>query len=143
MLLMFGFENCVCFLSPHSSSISIYMRVYYIYIYIYNIIFTSKCHRKTTPSPKRSNYDKVLKPPSLPINTKVKDIEPLQDEMMSYIYTNLPVNAIVRLPNPWSENCQGQETFLAPSADNQTCNYDKVLKLQSLPINTDVKGIEL
>ena len=38
-----------------------------------------------------------------------------------YIHTNLPVNFEVKLPHPWS---QGQETFLAPSADNQTRNYD-------------------
>ena len=42
-----------------------------------------------------------------------------------YIYTNLSVNAIVRLPHPWSGDSQGQETFLAPSADKQTRNYDK------------------
>ena len=30
-----------------------------------------------------------------------------------YIYTNLPVNAIVRLPHPQSGDSQGQETFLA------------------------------
>ena len=36
------------------------------------------------------------------------------------IYINLPVNAIVRLPHPWSGDSQGQETFLAPSADKQT-----------------------
>ena len=35
-----------------------------------------------------------------------------------YIYINLPVNAIVRLPHPWSRSIQGQETFLAPSTDN-------------------------
>ena len=40
------------------------------------------------------------------------------------IYTNLPVNAIVRLPHPPSGDSQGQETFLAASADKQTCNYD-------------------
>ena len=34
-----------------------------------------------------------------------------------YIYTNLPVSDIVRLPHPWSRDSQGQETFLAPSAD--------------------------
>ena len=37
-----------------------------------------------------------------------------------YIYTSLPglpVNAIVRLPHPWRRDSQGQETFLAPSAD--------------------------
>ena len=28
-----------------------------------------------------------------------------------YIYTNLPVNAIVRLPHPRSGDSQGQETF--------------------------------
>ena len=39
-----------------------------------------------------------------------------------YIYTNLAVNAIVRLHHPQSRDSQGQETFLAPSADNQTCN---------------------
>ena len=44
-----------------------------------------------------------------------------------YIYTNLPVNTIVnaRLPHPWSGNSQRQETFLAPSANKQTRNYDK------------------
>ena len=40
------------------------------------------------------------------------------------IYTNLPVNVIVRLPHPRSGNSQGQEMFLAPSADKQTRNYD-------------------
>ena len=39
-----------------------------------------------------------------------------------YICTNLPVNAIVRLPHPQSGDSQGQETFLAPSADKQTRN---------------------
>ena len=34
-----------------------------------------------------------------------------------YIYRNLPVNAIVRLPHPPSGDSQGQETFLAPSAE--------------------------
>ena len=59
------------------------------------------------------------------------------------IYTNLPVNAIVRLPHPQSGDSQGQETFLAPSADKQTRNYDtRVLKPPSLPINPKVKGIE-
>ena len=60
-----------------------------------------------------------------------------------YIYTDLPVNAIVRLPHPRSGDSQGQETFLAPSADKQTRNYDtRVLKPSSLPINPKVKGIE-
>ena len=42
-----------------------------------------------------------------------------------YIYnTNLPVNAIVRLPHPQRGDSQGQKTFLAPSADKQTRNHD-------------------
>ena len=59
-----------------------------------------------------------------------------------YIHTNLPVNTIVRLPHSRSGDSQGQETFLAPSGDKQTRNYDTVLKPPSLPINTKVKGIE-
>ena len=39
-------------------------------------------------------------------------------------YTNLPVNAMVRLPHPRSRGSQGQEMFLAPSADKQTRNCD-------------------
>ena len=38
-----------------------------------------------------------------------------------YIYTNLPVNAIVGLvglTHPRRGDSQGQENFLAPSADN-------------------------
>ena len=34
------------------------------------------------------------------------------------------MNAIVRLPHPESRDSQDQETFLAPSADKQTRNYD-------------------
>ena len=44
--------------------------------------------------------------------------------MYIYIYTYLPVNVIVRLPRFRSPNNQGQETFLAPSADKQTRNYN-------------------
>ena len=40
------------------------------------------------------------------------------------MYTNLPVNAIVRLPHPRRGDSQSQETFLAPPADKQTGNYD-------------------
>ena len=43
----------------------------------------------------------------------------------------------------FTSECHGQETFLAPSADKQTRNYDRrVLKPPSLPINPNVKGIE-
>ena len=41
------------------------------------------------------------------------------------IHTNLPVNVIARLPHPRIGDSQGQKTFLAPSADKQTRNYDK------------------
>ena len=40
------------------------------------------------------------------------------------IYTNLPVNGMVRLPPPRRGGSLGQETFLVRSADKQTCNYD-------------------
>ena len=40
------------------------------------------------------------------------------------IYTNLPVNAIGRLPHPQKGDCQSQKTFLAPSAHNHTRNYN-------------------
>ena len=40
------------------------------------------------------------------------------------IYTNVLVNAIVRLPYPQSNDSQGKEMFLASSADNKTRNYD-------------------
>ena len=56
-----------------------------------------------------------------------------------YIYIYI-YSAIVRLPNPRNRDSQGQEMFLAPSADNQTCDYDTALKPPSLPINTKVKG---
>ena len=41
-----------------------------------------------------------------------------------YIYTNLPVDIIVWLPHPRSGDSQGQERFLAPSAEKQTHYYD-------------------
>ena len=77
---------------------------WYIYIYIYICKFTSKCHSQTTPSlewrsPGPENvfstlcwqanpqlWERMFKPPSLPINPKVKRIEPYQDEMVSHIY---------------------------------------------------------
>ena len=59
------------------------------------------------------------------------------------IYTNLPVNAVVRLPDRQSGDRQGQKIFLAPSADKQTCNYEKrVLKPPSLFISPKVKGVD-
>ena len=59
-----------------------------------------------------------------------------------YIYTNLLLNAIVRLLHPRSGYSQGQETFLAPSADKQTRNYDtRVLKPPYLPTSLRSKGL--
>ena len=40
------------------------------------------------------------------------------------INTNLPVDVIVRLPHPRTGNREGQETFLATSAETPTRNYD-------------------
>ena len=52
-----------------------------------------------------------------------------------YIFTNLPVNVIVRLPHPRSGDSQGQETFLAPSANKQTRNYDTECSNHHLPLS--------
>ena len=41
------------------------------------------------------------------------------------IYTNLPVDVIVRLPHPRCGDRRGLETFLALSVDKQTRNYDR------------------
>ena len=41
-----------------------------------------------------------------------------------YLYLNLQRNAVAKLFHPWSRDSQGQETFLAPSADKQIRNYD-------------------
>ena len=58
------------------------------------------------------------------------------------IYTDLPVNVIVRLSHPRRGDSQGQETFLEPSGDKQIRNWHRVLKPPSLPINPKVKVIE-
>ena len=39
------------------------------------------------------------------------------------IHTNIPVDVLVRLPYPQSGDSQNQETFLEPSAEEQTRNY--------------------
>ena len=51
------------------------------------------------------------------------------------IYANLPVNVIVKLLLPWSGDSQGQEVFLAPSADKQTRNYDTECSDHHLPLS--------
>ena len=50
-----------------------------------------------------------------------------------YIYANLPVNIIVKLPHPHSGDSQGQKTFLAPSGNKQTRNYDTECSNHHLP----------
>ena len=40
------------------------------------------------------------------------------------IHKNIPADVIVRLPHPGSSDSQNQETFLAPSGDKLTRNYD-------------------
>ena len=49
------------------------------------------------------------------------------------VNTNLPVNAIVRLPHPWSGNSVGQETFLAVTGENETLTYDTVSNSAIIP----------
>ena len=41
----------------------------------------------------------------------------------TYIFTNLSVNAIVRLFHPWRGDSTGQETFLTPSVEKETWDY--------------------
>ena len=68
----------------------------------------------------------------------------IESYCLKFIYLKkLAVNVIVRLPNPQSGDNQGKETFLAPTADKQTRNYDTDLKPTSLPITTKVKRIEM
>ena len=83
---------------------------------------------------------RVLKPPSLPNNLKVKGIEPQQDEPW-VIYTKSPVNAIFSQPHHRSRDSQDQKKFLAAPADKQTHNYEpRVLKTPHVPTNPKVKG---
>ena len=44
--------------------------------------------------------------------------------MYLHIYAHVPVNVIVKLPHPRSGDTQGQEKFLAASANKQTRNFD-------------------
>ena len=55
--------------------------------------------------------------------------------MYFHIYANLPVNVIVKLPNPRSGDSQGQDTVLAPSADKQTRSYDRECSNYHLPLS--------
>ena len=49
------------------------------------------------------------------------------------MYTNLPVNVIVRLPHPRSRDSQGQEGILGPSSEKQShCTVGIVIVLKCL-----------
>ena len=53
-----------------------------------------------------------------------------EHEISCFIYIYICI--YIRLPHPRSRDSQGQETFLAPSADKQTCNYDHHPSLSTL-----------
>ena len=46
------------------------------------------------------------------------------------------MDVTVRLPHPRSGDSEGQETFLAPSADNSTRNYGIECANHHLPLST-------
>ena len=58
-------------------------------------------------------------------SNRSKQVQLIYKYSYIYIYMNLPINAIFRLPHPRNGDSQGQETFLTPSTDKQTRNYDK------------------
>ena len=47
------------------------------------------------------------------------------------MYPNLPRNTIVRLPHPGRGDCQGQETFLAPSSGKKTATMAQCAQLHT------------
>ena len=116
-----------------------YMYVY-IYIYIYTNLPVSDIVRLSHPQSGDSQGQETFLAPSSDKQTRDCDTECSNHNLsqstlrskgfsrskMNWwaIYTNLPVSDIVRLPHPRSGDSQGQEMFLAPSADKQTCNYD-------------------
>ena len=115
----------------------------YIYIYIYIYIYMQICInlpvnatvRLLLPWNEDSQGQETFLAPSADMQTRNYNIEcsnyhpslstirpkGLKCSKINWwaIYTNLQVNAIVRLPHPWSGDNQGQETFLAPSVDKQ------------------------
>ena len=118
--------------------------IYIIYIYIYVYIYINLPLNAIVRLPHPWNGDiqdqEMFLAPSVDNQTHNYDTEcsnhhpslsTLKSQGLScsktkwwVIYRNLPVNATVRLPNTWSEHSMGQGTFLSPSVDNQTRNYD-------------------
>ena len=102
--------------------------------------FTSKCHSQTNPSlacryPGQGNVFSTLCWQPINMTQIGEKNHPSWSTLRSkglscsrikwwYRYTNLPTNIILRVPNPWSRNNQGKETFLAPSAGKKIRNYD-------------------
>ena len=50
-----------------------------------------------------------------------------------YIYMYIYLVICMYIPHPRSQHSQGQEKFLAPSADKQTCSYDTECSNHHLP----------
>ena len=70
------------------------------------------------------NYDVECSNHYLFLSTlRPKDLSPSKIKWWA-IYTNLPLRVTVRPPHPQRANSQGQETFSAPFADKELCNYD-------------------
>ena len=127
----------------------------YIYLYVYIHKFTCECHSQTTSSLEwrpENKGQKTFLAPSAGKQTRNYDIEcsdqhpslstlrpkGLSRNKMKWcaIDTNLPVNVIARLPHPRRGDSQGQKTFLAPSADKQTRNYDIECSNHNLSLST-------
>ena len=102
--------------------------------------FTSGCHSQTTPSSawrkprpemflatssdkKTRNYDIECSNHHPPLSTRRR--KRLSQSKMKWwaIYTNIPVDVIVRLPHPRRGHSQNHETPLAHCADKPIRNY--------------------
>ena len=55
--------------------------------------------------------------------------------MYVYIYMYIYLVICMYIPHPRSQHSQGQEKFLAPSADKQTCSYDTECSNHHLPLS--------
>ena len=109
----------------------------YIYIYIYVCMYMSYIEEQRILSARwtlrnvpfqyilPSDFQKFN---NISIQTSKGTLQEIRIKICKYniyifVYTNLPVNAIVRLPHPRSGDSQGQKEFLAPFSDKQTHNY--------------------
>ena len=86
------------------------------------------------------NYDAEFLKHHSPLST----LKGLSRSKMKWwaIYTNLPVNDIVRLLHLSSGFTQGHKMFLSPSADKQTCRYDTQCSNHHPTLSTvEIKGM--